>query len=93
MYLNVYTPNTVNGDNFPVMFWIHGGGFSTGHSSPETYGPDYFMDRNVVLVSANYRLGVLGITTSGISRVPRAELKSPRAPRQQLNKGPFKDII
>jgi len=42
------------------MFWIHGGAFYLGHSSPDMFGPDYFMDSNVVLVSANFRLGVLG---------------------------------
>lgn len=31
-----------------------------GHSNPDMFGPDYFMDSNVVLVSANFRLGVLG---------------------------------
>lgn len=58
LYINVYTP-IIDG-SFPVMFWIHGGAFYTGHSSPEMFGPDYFMDKNVVLVAANSRLGVLG---------------------------------
>jgi len=58
LYLNVYTPSTDG--NFPVMFWIHGGAFYLGHRRPDMYGPDYFMDSNVVLVSANFRLGVLG---------------------------------
>lgn len=58
LYLNVYTPSTDG--NFSVMFWIHGGAFSSGHSSSEMFGPDYFMDKNVVLVSINFRLGALG---------------------------------
>jgi len=42
------------------MFWIYGGAFYLGHSGPDMFGPDYFMDSNVVLVSFNYRLGILG---------------------------------
>lgn len=42
------------------MFWIHGGKFSLGHSGPDENGPEYFMDKDVILVSINYRLGVLG---------------------------------
>lgn len=46
----------------PVMVWIHGGGFMTGSGNGETdfYGPDFIMDRDVVLVTINYRVGVLG---------------------------------
>jgi hypothetical protein len=40
------------------MFWIHGGAFFSGSSSQ--YPPEYLMDKNVVLVSTNYRLGVYG---------------------------------
>lgn len=60
LYLNVYTPN-VNG-TLPVMFWIHGGGFLGGHSGSNVFGPEYFMDKDVVLVSTNYRLGLFGKT-------------------------------
>jgi acetyl esterase/lipase len=47
-----------NGRLLDVMFWIHGGGFFLG--SAKDYPPQYLMDKNVVYVSANYRLGVLG---------------------------------
>lgn len=44
------------------MVWIHGGGFIDGSGNGETdlYGPNYILDREVVLVTINYRLGVLG---------------------------------
>lgn len=58
LYLNVYTPD-VN-KKLPVMFWIYGGGFIAGHSAPDLYGPDYFMDKDVVFVSFNYRVGPFG---------------------------------
>lgn len=60
LYLNVYSPKTEN-KLLPVMFWIYGGGFSWGHSRPDVNGPDYFMDKDVVLVSIHYRLGILGL--------------------------------
>lgn len=56
----------MNGTNdpFPVMVWIHGGAFYMGSGNGETdmFGPNYFLDRDVVLVTLNYRLGPLGIT-------------------------------
>ena len=49
------------------MMWIHGGGFGGGSGNSEssiTYvsgpGPGYILNRNVVLVTINYRLGVFG---------------------------------
>lgn len=58
LYLNIYTPD-IN-KKLPVMFWIHGGGFLAGYGGFNIFGPDYFMDKDVVLVSINYRLGLLG---------------------------------
>lgn len=62
LYLNVYTPKRANETRLllPVMFWIHGGSFAAGHGGPELFGPEYFMDKDVVLVSINYRLGIFG---------------------------------
>lgn len=44
----------------PVMFWIHGGGFFSGSGNTEIYGPEYLVANDIVLVTINYRLGVLG---------------------------------
>lgn len=45
----------------PVMVWIYGGGFVTGDSGLPLYdGADLARDADVVVVSINYRLGVLG---------------------------------
>ncbi|GLG95966.1 Carboxylic ester hydrolase [Gryllus bimaculatus] len=60
LYLNVYTQE-INPQNLkPVMFWIHGGGFVIGSGNTDMYGPDYLVDAGVLLVTFNYRLGVLG---------------------------------
>lgn len=42
------------------MVNVHGGGFCSFSGSPETSSPDHFMDRDIILVTFNYRLHVLG---------------------------------
>lgn len=42
------------------MFWIHGGAFSGGSGNSDVFGPDFLIAHNVVLVTINYRVGVLG---------------------------------
>lgn len=43
------------------MVFIHWGGFFTGSSGSDYLGPEYLMDKDIVLVTFNYRLGVLGM--------------------------------
>lgn len=59
--LNVYAPKSaLNADEpLPVMFWIHGGANLTGSSQTEE-GAYLASTQNVIVVSANYRLGLLG---------------------------------
>jgi para-nitrobenzyl esterase len=56
--LNVYAP--AKGTKLPVMFWIHGGGYSGGGSSEPRHNGDFMPQKGVVLVTINYRLGVFG---------------------------------
>lgn len=42
------------------MVWIHGGGYILGSGDRTVYGPDFLVDEQVVVVTFNYRLGVLG---------------------------------
>lgn len=44
----------------PVFVWIHGGGFVFGSGSTELYGPDYLVEKDVVVVTINYRLNIFG---------------------------------
>ena len=61
LYLNVWRPAGTKADaKLPVMFWIYGGGFVNGGSSPEVYAGSKFAEKGVVFVSANYRLGRFG---------------------------------
>ena len=52
--LDIYSP--ANARNFPVVFWIHGGGWQTGDKSDVKLKPQWFMDKGLVFVSTNYRL-------------------------------------
>ena len=58
--LNVWTPAHAAGARLPVMLWIHGGGFQIGASSQTVYDGTALAAQGVVLVSINYRLGILG---------------------------------
>jgi len=58
--INIFTPYIDTQDPLPVLFWIHGGGFQEGSGQTEAYGPDWLLQKDVVLVSINYRLGVIG---------------------------------
>jgi len=60
LVLNVWTPKARPSGKLPVMFWIYGGGFVNGGSSPEVYDGSRFAESGVVLVSANYRVGRFG---------------------------------
>ena len=42
----------------PVLVYFHGGGFAEG--SGAQYGAHFFMDKRIVLVTVNSRLGILG---------------------------------
>jgi para-nitrobenzyl esterase len=64
LYLNVWTPEWPAKSPKLVMLWIHGGGNFAGASSEAIFDGESLARRGgVVLVSANYRLGVFGFLT------------------------------
>lgn len=72
LHLNVFTRNlpspTNSSDLKPVIVFIHGGGFLSG--TPMDYGPEYLMDRDIVFVTINYRLGALGFLALETKDIP-----------------------
>lgn len=59
--LNVWTPAAAEGRRRPVMVWIHGGGYAIGSGSWPLYnGANLARRGDVVVVTVNHRLGVLG---------------------------------
>ncbi len=61
LYLNVWTPGAGDGGKRPVMVWLHGGGYSIGSGSWPVYDGTALARRgDVVVVTVNHRLGILG---------------------------------
>lgn len=68
LYMNVYVPmsmknNKYDWQNLPVMFYLHGGGYTMGNGNHQFAGPEYLLDNDVILVTGNYRLGAFGFMT------------------------------
>ncbi|WP_439377242.1 carboxylesterase/lipase family protein [Amycolatopsis lexingtonensis] len=60
LYLNVCTPEGPAPDGgWPVLFWLHGGGYRVGHGEQLGDGEE-FARAGIVVVTINYRLGSLG---------------------------------
>ncbi|KAB0798727.1 hypothetical protein PPYR_06607 [Photinus pyralis] len=59
LFVNVFTPS-LTAPLRPVMFWMYGGGYLIGSGNSDLYGPDYLITEDVVIVTFNYRLGILG---------------------------------
>ena len=60
--LNIWSPSVTDTKKRPVLFWIHGGGFTTGssHELPSYDGENLAKKGDVVVVTINHRLNVLG---------------------------------
>lgn len=69
LYLNVFThkPNEVEAKS-PVMVYIHGGGYFGGGTS--RHPPYVLMNEDIVLVTIQYRLGILGFLSTEDSVIP-----------------------
>lgn len=61
LFINVWRPETKVKKKRPVMVWVHGGGFVNGGTSPAIYdGAPMARNGDVIVVSANHRLGRFG---------------------------------
>ncbi len=68
LYLNVWTPAKQATEQLPVMFWIHGGGFTAGATAERLYHGEQLAKKGVVVVTVGYRLGVFGfLAHTGLS--------------------------
>ncbi|VDK60909.1 unnamed protein product [Anisakis simplex] len=71
--LNIFTPNaTNNGAKYPVLVYIHGGGFKFGDVAEWMYHGivSNIVRRQVIFVSFNYRVGMLGFFTTFTEEFP-----------------------
>ena len=60
LYLNIWTPNLQPAAHLPVMVWLHGGSNRVGSGAQTAYDGTALASRGVILVTINYRLGVIG---------------------------------
>ena len=60
LFLNVWTPQTKTARKLPVFVWIHGGSLTGGAGSETMYDGSKLAAQGLVVVTINYRLGVLG---------------------------------
>ncbi|KAK0175616.1 hypothetical protein PV327_009356 [Microctonus hyperodae] len=69
LYLNVFTPQLPNTeDGYPVLIWIHGGGFKVGAACQ--YEMRNLIKKKLIVVSIQYRLGSLGFLSIGGAELP-----------------------
>ncbi len=64
LFLNIFTPeNAKEGDKLPVLFYIHGGGFTGGCGHEKHFDGPVWPQQGIIGVTVNYRLGPLGFAT------------------------------
>ncbi|XP_014481902.1 PREDICTED: liver carboxylesterase 1-like [Dinoponera quadriceps] len=69
LFLNVFTPSLPDSsDGYPVLIWIHGGGFRRGAACQ--YEMRNLIKKQMVVVSIQYRLGSLGFLSTGTKELP-----------------------
>ena len=59
LYLDIFAPKKVSLEKLPVMFWIHGGGNTSGLKDLYDFSK-MVRKHNVIVVRINYRLGPFG---------------------------------
>jgi para-nitrobenzyl esterase len=60
LFLNIWSPAKKGKEKFPVLVWLHGGGFTGGAGSCAVYDGEEMAKKGIVFVSINYRLGIFG---------------------------------
>jgi para-nitrobenzyl esterase len=72
LYLNVWTAADKADEKRPVMVWIYGGGFNSGGNAVPLYDGEDLAKKGIVVVSVNYRVGILGFLAH-----PELSMESP----------------
>uniref|UniRef100_A0A182N7U2 carboxylesterase n=2 Tax=Anopheles dirus TaxID=7168 RepID=A0A182N7U2_9DIPT len=62
LFLNVYTPNLIPDVPLPTIVHLHGGAFMYGGGG--YFQPDFLLQRPLIMVTVNYRLGPLGFLST-----------------------------
>ena len=61
LFLNIWTPEDATPQSrLPVLFYIHGGGFTGGCGHEKHFDGPVWVQKGVIAVTINYRLGPMG---------------------------------
>ncbi|KAK0212021.1 alpha/beta-hydrolase [Armillaria fumosa] len=82
LYVNIWRPERAadSKEGMPVLFWIHGGAYTSGAASMSRYDPTRILNRSIeigkpiLFVSTNYRLNTFGFLSS--ADVPPEDLNA-----------------
>lgn len=75
LYLNVWTGAQKEGEKLPVLVWYFGGALQWGYTAEMEFDGERIARRGIVVVTVNYRLGVLGFMAH-----PELTKEAPDAP-------------
>ena len=75
LYLNVWTPAKRADEKLPVLVWFFGGGLQCGYPAEMEFDGERIARRGIVVVTVNYRVGVIGFLTH-----PELTREQPEAP-------------
>ncbi|XP_034827168.1 esterase E4-like [Maniola hyperantus] len=82
---NIFTPMKEYNYLLPVMVFIHGGGYDFGSNTDLIFNPKYFIQKDVIVVTINYRLGAFGfLCLPGTEATGNIGLKDPIAALQWI---------
>ncbi len=60
LYMNAWAPDWPHKTRLPVMVWLHGGSNRVGSGTEDSYDGSALASHGVIVVTLNYRLGVMG---------------------------------
>jgi para-nitrobenzyl esterase len=60
LFLNAWVPDWPHKTHLPVMVWLHGGSNRVGSGTDDSYDGASLASHGVIVVTLNYRLGVMG---------------------------------
>ncbi|XP_043273664.1 juvenile hormone esterase-like [Venturia canescens] len=70
LFINVYTPEVNPDAGRAVMVWFHPGDYNAGAGDDDLFSPDFLIEKDVVVVTFNSRVGAIGYLNTGDANAP-----------------------